>query len=506
MSIKDPNSKRRMVPRWRPTSQSQLLPETASIIPRGDKIDLSEVEQAASNFELNSTIENASEVLFSKMTFGSKVESSDSLKKIASPDFDFPEGLKKIAVSLLSVSEESNVPDSEFGRSEKFTAERYHAQRRVKECRTLIRAIPRFTFGWLDLALAHERLGQEEKARKAIQIAISLGRGSRFVARSASRQAVHHGDPERALFILSQKDLDKSDPWILAARLSVEAIIGKKVQSEKLAKRVIEGSGLHPIHLTELRAALGTLEIESGRYKKAKKLFTDSMLSPTDNSLAQAAWLTKRQELQLDFSKSSLLELSPEAQAHQFRTSHKWREMLRASTAWFDDEPFSTRAPIDASFVASVALGDVNECERFCLAGLLANPKDVTLRNNYAVSLAMSGRTDEAETQYEWLKRNSESDDNEPFMFALRGLIDCRERKIESGIQNYSMAMQMSKDKGELDNLELAALHLSQELVEAGKEYFSLAEKILKELPTSLRMAESTNMRERILEKLRGND
>jgi hypothetical protein len=115
-----------------------------------------------------------------------------------------------------------------------------------------------------------------------------------------------------------------------------------------------------------------------------------------------------------------------------------------------------------ASYVAGVGLRDHREAVRIGKEGLRANPRDILLRNNVAVSLAVLGSIDEAEKVFV----SSSVDTPQPALvatlLATRGLLRYRRGDLEQGRDFYSRALALLQVSGTKRTRALAALHLAR--------------------------------------------
>jgi hypothetical protein len=107
---------------------------------------------------------------------------------------------------------------------------------------------------WMELALAYAIIGKEEKADKAVALALGLAPNDRFVLRCASRFLVHHHQPEQAEEILRRADRTPLDPWLLAAHVAISEIIKKPSRFYRKAKETLNSSALPAFHLIGTRS------------------------------------------------------------------------------------------------------------------------------------------------------------------------------------------------------------------------------------------------------------
>ena len=172
------------------------------------------------------------------------------------------------------------------------------------------------------------------------------------------------------------------------------------IPSHKSARSLLASGGIAPDQITELASALGTLELSSNT-KNAKRLFRTALENPNDNSLAQAGWVSRRFGLfEIASGLSERTALAYEQQAWQHYLASNWREALRSALSWREDQPFSSRPAVFASFLSGVGLEDYEQSSRICQLALIASPDDFGLLNNLAFSLAKLGRADEARAAF----------------------------------------------------------------------------------------------------------
>ena len=150
--------------------------------------------------------------------------------------------------------------------------------RSVKEFREKTQMFPNNPYYWIDLAFCYSAIGKNIKALKCIMIALQLNKNDRFVLRSASRFFQHNEEPDRALHILRASDRIKVDPWIIASEISISDAIGKTSRYIKAADIIIESKNFSPFATCEANSALGTIQIDSGNFKKGKQYFKQALV------------------------------------------------------------------------------------------------------------------------------------------------------------------------------------------------------------------------------------
>ena len=111
-----------------------------------------------------------------------------------------------------------------------------------------------------------------------------------------------------------------------------------------------------PLHLRELAASLGTLELYAGRGKRARQRSQTSMEQPTENTVAQVWWTRPHFPSDLISEPSVDVPRNFEAQAWQYYFSGEFAASRASFMAWLRDEPFSSRPAHMAAFLSGTEL------------------------------------------------------------------------------------------------------------------------------------------------------
>ena len=156
----------------------------------------------------------------------------------------------------------------------------------MHDVRRKLNAYPRNPILWTNLARLYTSLGVQDKATRAMRVALSLAPENRFILRAASRLCLHQGEPEEAHQILLRAPNLTADPWLLAAEIATASARGKTSRLVKTGRNLLESPRHSPFDLSELASALGTLEIMEGNRRAAHRLITVSLGKPTENSIA----------------------------------------------------------------------------------------------------------------------------------------------------------------------------------------------------------------------------
>lgn len=463
-----PDKDRRVIPRWR---EFRTTLDTGEL--DGQPTDLRVLdsrgyfEEKVENWKDERSTETAADLVTSALVLGRHREAEEAARFLLLPDSQATAAVKVVAEMVLA-------PEDQVGRTvlaelKDVDTEAEVVRLRIRALRAQLRDDPRNGLHWVDLSRAYSMLGQREHSVRAMERALALVRDNRFVLRSAARLFVHIDEPDRAHQLVVRADSIREDPWLLSAEIAVATVAGRKPLFVRQGRQLLSRGDFQPVQTTELSSALATLEMTAGDVKKARRLFKDSLVDPTDNSLAQAGWAaTKMTGVEVP-PKLLLKPRSFEARALQETLEGHWQLAIRQYQEWLLDEPFSTRPAIFGSYLASVVEGDDRLAEEFALRGLRANPDDPVLLNNLAVALVGEGRIDEARAAFG--KIGDVSEDMHPMLSATEGLFRFRTGDLDEGRRLYADAMAQARRSGNRRMEALAAVHLAREEVLAGTDH-----------------------------------
>ncbi|THK37378.1 hypothetical protein EHS39_14225 [Ensifer sp. MPMI2T] len=325
----------------------------------------------------------------------------------------------------------------------------------------LLRLNPRDALRLTETALLHANLGQLKPSEALIERALMLQPNDRYVLRSAARFFVHANQPERAITILARSGRTLDDPWLNAALLATEAAHGKSPRGWKRAKALLRDERFTDRDLSELAAQMGTLEIDGGSRKQALRLLRKSAISPTENAVAQIAWVGTHSHVFEPEEFLTNLSLSHEASARSAYHNRAWSDALTESEAWHEIERFSTRPAIFGSFVASIAGSSLGRGIALAEAALVANPTNPMLLNNLAVLHAYEDDVDAARAALE--RAVASSRELTPSLLATGGLIAFRSGDAVEGMNGYRAAIEKAVQSKSADQALRAYCFLGRE-------------------------------------------
>lgn len=376
------------------------------------------------------------------------------------------------------------------------------ARHEIHRIRKLLADNPARPFCWSELARHFLIVGEQEKAKRSIMAALKLAKHNTYLSRAATRLFIHIHEPDRALHLLRSNPSIKIDPWLLAAEIATSSHINKQSRFINEAKLLVKSNHFEANQISELASAVGTIELDHGSIKRAKEWFTQSLLAPTDNSLAQAQWATEQDAKILIPAAAWETPASFEAKTLASRQTRNWKNALQACAAWLMDEPFSLRPALMGSYLGfrpeSYAMA-----EQFASAGLRCDSTNISLLNNRAVARAYQGKILEAYADVKTALEHA-SGRNNPHLMATLGLIAFRSGMTELGRENYKLCISWFSHSQERDSVAAATLHLLREEMRIDQSAIAysveMAQRIAK-LPVVMRNPEIIGMAELLLEE-----
>lgn len=335
----------------------------------------------------------------------------------------------------------------------------------VAQLRAALVRYPQQPLMWSELARAYIVLGHDDKARRAMACAVQLAGRNAYVRRSAARMHLHLNDVAGALRAVRQHPNFLGDPRMLSAEIAIAARAGQPLHHAKRGLQMLKDTNFRPTYLSELAAALATVEMQAGKHKRSRALFAHSLQSPSENALAQVQWASEWDSTIVVPTDAWDVPRSFEAHALAARLGGDWDAVLDDCELWLQDEPFATRPAILGSFATYTDKQSIR-AERLATQALAANRNSVPLHNNRAVARAYMGDITGA---LQDIKYSLGCDGkNVPYLLATIGLIGYRSGDQELGEHGYHAALaQFVKDK-DMPSATLASLFWLRELARLG--------------------------------------
>lgn len=334
----------------------------------------------------------------------------------------------------------------------------------VAHLKKSVRIYPYDAISWAELSFYYGALGQTSYAKRSMDAAMSLSPTNRYVLRSASRLLMHRDDYEKAFSLLSKSSILRSDPWILAAYISVGDVLDKSLNVGRIARGMLANTNFHPLQLSELAGAYGTREFFAGAIKEGRKYLRQSIDTPTENCIAQLYWMISKDFVKIDdYNFERGIYQSYEATTYYKSQSELWDEALRGAECWLGYQPVSKQPALYASYIAGTFLDDYEKCVEYAKFGLQANSNDRTLLNNLIFALLSQDKISEADKYVKLLDTDDAKDEGKISLCATMGLYNYRTGNSVDGKQKYIDAIEMATMKKNWKSRALAAIYLFRE-------------------------------------------
>jgi len=430
-------SNRQLIPRWLPYNKACLLSFKSALNNRF----INDVEKTNNNIAIeewkaNRSISYALNIIATSHTLELQ---QDTYYKEAI-DFLIDAGFKDnvFFLNMLGEKNEKYLCCQEEER-DSITSTRIH------ETRLLVREYPNDALRWMDLAHYYLLAGNQIKAEKHINIALSLNNTNAHIIRSAARYFVYRENPEKALQIIRNSNSLNNNPLLLSSEISISEAFEIKSKAIKKAREKLFDGNYSISQLSELNATLATLEFNSGSYKKGKHYLENALCTPNENTLAQAQFLIRKYDCSFD---STLFKIPCryEADAWNYYQNMDFNDSLKQARQWFYYQPFSSRPAILYSYIQSLIFENNGEALKVLNDAIKLSKGDFSLINNKTVALAQNGNIEEAIQELEKLMSFSDIDEGESgVLLATMGLVEYKKNNYLLGRKYYKEAIEKFK-------------------------------------------------------------
>jgi hypothetical protein len=290
MSAQHEDALRRLIPRWRYVQGSSVPAETIADrqqVTKG-RVDDFYWEEKLRACREEPTVGSAADLVACGVALRRYAEVEQAALFLTAHAAEIRRETASLALFVeLQLHPQKAMPVQSSDDSRQITPDQ-EARMRVSQNRARLRDDPRDSLAWMDMALAYTILGQTLSAERSMQRALMLAGNNRLILRSACRRLVHIGDTGAAHRLLASHPRTPQDPWLLAAEIALADIIEKPSKLAGRALNILDSKRYLPSATTELSGALGMLEYSHGSDKKARRLIRQSLILPTENSVAQA--------------------------------------------------------------------------------------------------------------------------------------------------------------------------------------------------------------------------
>jgi len=469
MSVTQPDKNRRLLPRWQSSRRSIAAGELISVgRAEPDKLDDVHFEERKREWEETLSLEVGAELLGSAIVLNRTKEVETAARAIADAKSDTTLTLREMALRVLGATKELpklNVVQTQLDKARIYAG--------ISRLRGRLQEYPRSALEWVDLARLYTIIGQNEKAKRSIKIALYLTPEDRFVLRCAARFFVHIERADRALSLLQRAQATKQDPWLMAPEIAIAHVADLPSKTMRLARKELKRKIWSPRNRSELEGALGTFFLEGGSTGQARQMFHNSLEDPTENAIAQAQWAAERAQLEIA-EKYLKLPTAHEARALHYRITGKWDRVIENCWQWAGYEPTSIRSMLMGSYAAAIAFEDGRTIIQFSSLGRDTEPHNTTLLNNLAVGFAYTGELEKAWETLGQVIVEEAPDLAQPALYATTGLLLFRTGDIEQGRAFYERAIAHPYSQKDSRVRAVALWHLVREEAHAKTKEFPL--------------------------------
>lgn len=451
---------RKIIPRWRTfrttASLGELNAGRGQPKPAGEWDDF--LADKLRDWKAHRTVWHATDLLGAAVVLAREQEVRDAAEFILSQSSGASLPARDLAAAVARPGIRTDSPEP-FGPGDQ--REKIHGV--IHDLRARVPDEPRNSMIWVDLGLAYTILGMAEQAERSVRVALALEPENRFVLRSAARFYVHEDDPAAGHRLLATAESTVTDPWLLAAEIAVAAAAKREPRFVKHARRMLVDSSVSAHDLTELAGSIATLELENGKHMSARKLFRRALDSPTENSVAQVEWASDQLSgLKIDPNEFKIPRLF-EANAWDAYARGDWEAAFQAATGWLEDQPFSSRPAMLASFICLEYFEDYAQSEHILRRSLAANPDNPILLNDLAYACGLQGKLQDAEEALAKMLREPLDDPARILAIATGGLIEFRRGRYEQGRRAYAAAVEFSLRIDDKRRAAFAAINLARQ-------------------------------------------
>ena len=451
---------RQLIPRWNLSSISVKI---------GDALDLYQWE--AGETDTVETLARKRRLWNSERSSWAGIDLlGTTLVLHASADTAMADGVRHLSNIKLSHSQQV-VLRAAAGRGAPALRDEGESSASMHSLRRRLFVSPGDALAWMDLAYFYELRGDKKRADRSIRTAVSLAPDNRLVLRATARLYTHREEPDAALRYLRRSRYTSSDPWLLAAEISVAEAFGLRTQNAKVAARLVSEMDTHPLNKTELLGTLSTYECRHGTtHKWGRRWLNMALTTPNENTLAQAEYLVTRHRLGIDVD-GRTAPFDYEARAVRAYSSESFKDAIKYARKWSEYQPLSSRPLLLGSYISSVIMNDSRHAITLIedARGSITY-SDPMVINNLAFALANEGQTGEADRQLRRVSPDELDADKVACITATRGLIAFRSGEFDFGRIRYEEAIAHFRRNRDHDRLSRALMFYGRELIRTKDE------------------------------------
>ena len=212
-------------------------------------------------------------------------------------------------------------------------------------------------------------------------------------------------------------------------------------------------------------------------------MFHQGLISPNDNSLAQAEYFAKDEPwFNINYSQYEAITKKNEADTRNSYNAGKYEEAFLSSVKWMQDYRFSHEPVAFAFNISCTFLKKYDFSIDLIKLWLNTKPQDYSMMNNLIYALGLSNRITEAEEYLHKISLEnqlSENVENGICLLATKGMIEYRKGNIENGRYYYQLSINTAKKFHNKNLAAKARLNMIREEVKSVEDYDT---SILKEM------------------------
>lgn len=475
-SLKE-DERRNVLPNWRDYNKTARLGEFGDSSSTAKPLELFPIDEYIVAWQNNKSIPFAGDLISAAILNGHKADPNaiEAARFIVAHQDEATNVLYRTAKSLIATPEEiaSAAKLTVRQKIENIKNQEISVRNEIKLLKQSRDYCCYNPIAYCELARCYVTLGQFEKAKEAMAIAIHLAPSHRYVCRSAARFYLHIHEEDKARYIIAKNPSLLYDPWLLASEIAINTLMERTSRHIKRGSELITSQNYSPFSLTELSSAIGSVEMINGNKKKCRSYFKTALQKPNDNSLAQAQFLlSKNADLSFEFGENILIPNAFEAESITAYVTNDYKGSLMTAIDWIEDMPFTRRPVQFAANLAYTFLKEYDTAIDILDIGLKSNPNNPILLNNKAYAYALSGKSNDAEFVIQEAKKLTLSTDTKVCLTATEGLTEYRKGNIEKGRALYTQAIQLAKASF-LDQriVNTAILNYVREELRANKDF-----------------------------------
>lgn len=442
-------SNRQILPRWVPFSQIYVLNPKINFMGENSNLEKENFKKLENTWNTTKTVPLAVEIITSSHI----LDIADTITYKEALDWLINNHCEEISnntyLKNLLGNNEQNVRTP---------------QKNIHSLRQMSFINPADDITWVDLAFFYAIQGQQNKAEKCIENCLSLRPNNIFSIKAILKYLLLSRDIDKALWLINSNDNIKSNPQIISTEIAICETYGIKSKLLRKGYSITKDLQLRKFFENELFATMATMEFNSGNMKKGQKLFSQSLLFPNENILAQTRYISTKFNKNID-SKIPNIPCTYERDSWISYNEGKFENVLKNTTDWFYFQPFSTTPILMNSYINSLIYNKEKEAIEMVRKALKIVPNNFSLLNNEVVSLFRLNETEKGNLKLSQLEKcKIESKNDATVLLATKGLADFRNGKIAEGTKKYRQAIEYFKINNNFEAYSRALYYFSYEL------------------------------------------